>query len=107
MSDATDSWDARRRAQEEQYFQKQNEEALKRIKLRESNQERLSPVSGKPMEQVTVMGVVVDRCADSGGIWLDKGELEQLIEAASHEKIKEDPNLLSQFLSMLFHSKED
>jgi Zn-finger nucleic acid-binding protein len=36
------------------------------------------------MEIVTIMGVVVDRCVDSGGLWLDAGELEQLIEAAKN-----------------------
>jgi Transcription factor zinc-finger len=81
----SDSWDEMRRAKEEQYFLKENEAALKRLK--ESNREkpRLSPISGKPMKQVTMMGVNIDQCEESGGIWLDKGELEILINAAQKD----------------------
>ncbi len=93
-----DSWDERRRAQEEQYFQKQNEQALKRIKEREQNTTRLSPVTGKQMEQLTLMGVVIDRCKDTGGIWLDAGELEQIIESS---KTQGNSNWLSNLMSML------
>jgi len=84
---STDSWDDRRRVQEEQFFAKQNAEALARLKLRQdsSKKERLSPISGKPMEQVTLMGVVIDRCQESGGIWLDNGELEQILEASKQK----------------------
>jgi hypothetical protein len=81
----SDSWDDRRRAQEDGYFEKMNQQALERLKARKGggSEARLSPVTGKPMEQVTVMGVVVDRCLDSGGIWLDAGELDQIIKAVA------------------------
>lgn len=74
------AWDDRRKAQEEEFFKKQNEAALKRIQEREAEKPRLSPISGKPMEQITYMGVVIDKCSESGGIWLDAGELEQIID---------------------------
>ena len=79
-----DSWDDMRRAKEEQFFDKQNKEALARLQARTGQKERLSPISGKPMEQRTIMGVVVDVCKESGGIWLDKGELEQIISASGN-----------------------
>ena len=80
----SDSWDDRRRAAEESFFEKQNKEALARLKSRTDSKPRLSPISGKPMEQLTIMGVVVDRCKESGGIWLDCGELEQILGNAQN-----------------------
>ena len=76
----SDAWDDKRRAQEEQFFQRQNEAALKRLKDRSNDKPRLSPITGKPMQQVTLMGVNLDKCPDSGGIWLDAGELEELLK---------------------------
>lgn len=84
MTSDSSSWDARRRATEEAFFEKANQEALARLRKREGSQSkpRLSPITGKPMEQLTIMGVVIDRCPESGGIWLDAGELEQIVEAS-------------------------
>lgn len=39
----------------------------------------MSPVDGKPMQQVIRHGIELDVCQTSGGVWLDKGELEKLI----------------------------
>ena len=97
----SDSWDDRRKAQEEGYFDKMNQQALERIKKRaseESGKKRPSPITGKPMEQVTVMGVVVDRCVDSGGIWLDAGELEEIL---NHTNEKDKALGLAQFFKKL------
>lgn len=77
-----DSWEDRRRASEEAYFEKQNQQALERIKQRGGEQIRRSPVTGEPMEQITLMGVVIDRCPTTNGIWLDAGELEEIIKNA-------------------------
>lgn len=81
-----DAWDDRRRAQEEGYFDRLNKEALARMARKQEGPVRPSPATGKPMEAITLMGIVVDRCVDSGGIWLDAGELEQLIHAAKDSK---------------------
>ena len=82
-----DSWDDMRRAKEESYFDKKNREAIERLSKKKENQgPRPSPITGKPMEQVVLHGVVLDRCVDSGGFWLDAGELEQLLEAGNNEK---------------------
>lgn len=83
---STDSFDARRKAAEESYFLKQEQEALLRLKAKSSEAKpRLSPVTGKPMEQITIQGIVADRCVDSGGIFLDAGELEQILKASQEE----------------------
>jgi Zn-finger nucleic acid-binding protein len=46
----------------------------------------LSPDSGKPMKTEKVLGITVDRCTETGGIWLDARELERLI-TSSHQSL--------------------
>ena len=83
---SSNSWDDMRRAKEESYFDKKNRESIERLRQKqEEDKPRPSPITGKPMVQENLGGVIIDRCPDSGGIWLDAGELEQLIEAAQHE----------------------
>lgn len=43
----------------------------------------LSPVSGEPMKQIVRNGIEIDVCPTSGGVSLDKGELEKLIALMS------------------------
>lgn len=71
-----------RSRREEAYFHHKEREALSRTKAKKKAALRPSPVTGKPMEHLQINGVTVDRCRDTGGIWLDAGELEQIIEAA-------------------------
>ena len=44
-----------------------------------------SPIDGTPMRQIRRYGVELDVCPTSGGVWLDKGELEKLITFVSDE----------------------
>ncbi len=45
----------------------------------------ISPIDGKtPMQQIRRDGIEIDRCPVSGGVWLDKGELEKLLGAVQH-----------------------
>ncbi len=74
----TNSWDDRRRALEEAYFEKQNNEALARLKARIKT-ERLCPVDKELLSEETFMGVVIDRCKKCNGVWLDAGEMDLLI----------------------------
>ena len=95
----TDSFEARRKAAEEAYFQQQEQLALARLKAKqEEGKPRLSPISGKPMEQITIQGIVVDRCVDSGGIFLDAGELEEIVKAS---KAQETSNWFDSFLAKI------
>ena len=96
----SNSWDEMRRAKEEQFFEEQNKAALARLKSRGANEQRISPVSGQPMVQKTISGVVVDVCPVTGGIWLDAGELEQLMKAASGGKEQSDSWTASFFKSL-------
>ncbi|MGN7438606.1 MAG: zf-TFIIB domain-containing protein [Alcanivorax sp.] len=38
-----------------------------------------SPIDGSPMKQIHRYGIELDVCPTSGGIWLDKGELEKIL----------------------------
>ncbi|MCB0319164.1 MAG: zf-TFIIB domain-containing protein, partial [Bdellovibrionales bacterium] len=79
--------------------------AVKRIQKRQAEEKpRLSPITGEPMAQKSFMGVVVDICETSGGIWLDSGELDQIINLTK-ETDQGKENLLSRFFSDLFHTK--
>lgn len=44
-----------------------------------------SPIDGSAMRQIRRYGVELDVCPTSGGVWLDKGELEKLIALVSDE----------------------
>ncbi|RME58502.1 MAG: hypothetical protein D6780_06615 [Candidatus Dadabacteria bacterium] len=98
-----DIWKKREKAKEEEYFRKLNEKALERIRAR--SKARLSPITGKPMETKNIMGVVVDYCPDSGGIWLDKGELEEIIKRIEQAKEKGEVSLAEDFLNLLFETE--
>ena len=44
-----------------------------------------SPIDGSTMRQIRRYGIELDVCPTSGGVWLDKGELEKLITLVSDE----------------------
>lgn len=98
-------WDEKRRASEEAFFKKENEAALKRLSERQEDSPRLSPVSGEPMQQLMYMGVVIDKCPTSGGIWLDDGELEHIIEALKKKEGDDKEGYLDTMLDYLRKKK--
>ena len=57
----------------------------------------VSPIDGTtPMQQIVRNGIEIDRCPVSGGVWLDKGELEKLL-GAMQDAIQEDRQEYVQF----------
>ena len=48
-----------------------------------------SPIDGSPMRKVVRHGVEVDVCQSSGGVWLDKGELEKLTQIIREDTLAE------------------
>ena len=48
-----------------------------------------SPIDGSPMREIERYGVKIDICQTSGGIWLDKGELEKIIMMIREEALNE------------------
>ena len=82
-----DSFKKRGDALEGDYFRKQDEIAVARLKKRlDEEKPRLSPITGEPMEQKTYHGVIIDVCPTSGGIFLDKGELEIILKNAASDQ---------------------
>ena len=39
----------------------------------------MSPIDGVPMRKLLRYGVEIDVCTRTGGVWLDKGELEKIV----------------------------
>jgi uncharacterized protein with PIN domain len=84
-----DIFDERRRGLEEEYFRRKDKESLERLReaIREEAKERdMGPVTmdcprctGKLHEDI-YDEVHINRCDNCGGIWLDAGELEQIID---------------------------
>lgn len=50
-----------------------------------------SPIDGSPMRQIHRFGIEIDVCPTSGGIWLDKGELEKLMIILKEESGNDQP----------------
>ena len=91
----SNEFDKLSKAQEGSYFAKKNEEALKRLKEKQGEEkERLSPVTGEPLVSEVLHGVVIDRCPKSGGIWLDAGELEELVQEMAELEKKGESGLI-------------
>jgi hypothetical protein len=81
-----DSWKDRERVKEEEYFQQQNKQALLKLKGGAAKP-RLSPITGEPMDQVNVAGVIIDHCRKSGYVGLDSGDLKKILkEARTHDE---------------------
>ncbi len=51
-----------------------------------------SPIDGSAMRQIRRYGIELDVCPTSGGVWLDKGELEKLISLVSDEASEANPD---------------
>ena len=93
-------WKKMKDAKEEEFFRDRNKAALQRIAKRETEETpRNSPVTGEEMAKKTIMGVVVDVCPETGGIWFDGGELEQILHQA--EEFDDSGEFLSDFLKAL------
>jgi Zn-finger nucleic acid-binding protein len=48
-----------------------------------------SPIDGSPMREIERYGVKIDICQTSGGVWLDRGELEKIIVMIREEALRE------------------
>lgn len=80
--------DDRRKALEEDYFRRKDKESLQKLRdaLQEAARERGEDIvtmncprcSGR-LHEFNFDDVNVDRCDTCGGIWLDSGELEQIV----------------------------
>ncbi|PKP82723.1 MAG: hypothetical protein CVT79_04595 [Alphaproteobacteria bacterium HGW-Alphaproteobacteria-18] len=51
----------------------------------------ISPIDGQSMRTVRRHGIEIDVCPSSGGVWLDRGELDKLIEIIREDAVRELP----------------
>ncbi len=56
----------------------------------------VSPIDGTPMKQIVRNGIEIDMCPTTGGVWLDKGELEKLLSLVN-EAIDESEDDYARF----------
>jgi TFIIB-like protein len=76
------------RAKEDVYFAERDREIIEKLRsqLRKVENAETSfqcPKCPGKLESYTFEGVVVDRCHECGGMWLDKGELEAIVRKIS------------------------
>ena len=76
-------WDDRKKALEEEYFRKKDQEALEKLRAKRGSAEAEGSLPQCPkcegrLIEVSLEGVQIDRCNKCHGVWLDAGELETL-----------------------------
>jgi len=85
----TDVFDDRRKALEDDYFRRRDKESLAKLReaLREEARAKGEAVATMPcprcdgmLHEETFDDVSIDRCDKCNGVWLDAGELEQIIK---------------------------
>ena len=84
-----DLFDERRRGLEEEYFRRKDKESLDKLRAALAEESGAEPASmdcprcdGK-LHEKTYEDVTIDRCDHCHGIWLDAGELEQIVREES------------------------
>ena len=89
----SDGMDDRRRALEEEYFNRKNQEAIEKLreKMKVSaaakaagTSSMLCPRCDGSLRENKFEEVMIDTCDNCGGVWLDSGELEQLLKRDSN-----------------------
>lgn len=78
----SDKWDERKKALEEEYFRRQEQQAIKNMQ-RQSALGRC-PKCGNDLVAETFDELTLDCCPACGGIWLDGAILEELAGERQH-----------------------
>ncbi len=87
-----DAMDDRRRSMEEEYFHRKNNEAIEKLRAKMKVAEEAKAAGLSTMSCPRCSGVLkenkfeevtIDTCDKCGGVWLDSGELEQLLKRDS------------------------
>jgi ribosomal protein L37AE/L43A len=82
---ATNKWDERKKAMEDEYFVKKERELLEKMRAKQAAETKTAasmkcPKCGQPLKERSFQKIVIDQCTGCNGIWLDAGELEQVAE---------------------------
>ena len=76
----TDAFKEREKALEDEYFRRQEQEALAKVRAQIAMEGAPKcPRDGSPLSKVEFEGASIERCNDCKGVWLDGGELEHLM----------------------------
>jgi len=80
--------DDRKKALEEDYFRRKEQELIEKMRARMDEEKRASEAPQCPkcegkLVEVAFEGVQIDLCDKCGGAWLDAGELETLTKKES------------------------
>src|SRR3970282_2699594 len=82
-------WNDRKKAQEEEYFVKQERELLAKMKVKHEAEAKEAakkashmkcPKCGESLKERSFQKILIDQCVGCHGIWLDAGELEEVAE---------------------------
>lgn len=80
-------WDERKKAQEDEYFVKKENELIAKLKAKREGEAKLAvketcrmrcPKCGEQLKERSFQKILIDQCTGCGGIWLDPGELEEI-----------------------------
>ncbi len=78
---------------EDEYFAKANRELLEKKKAALASEQRAAerkshhmkcPKCGADLTPEDMHGVQIDRCGECGGLWLDAGEIDALMQHEDH-----------------------
>ena len=84
--------DDRRKGMEEEYFHRKNQEAIEKLRAKMKVADEAKAAGLSTMNCPRCVGtlkenkfeeVTIDTCDKCGGVWLDSGELEQLLKRDS------------------------
>ena len=80
------------RAKEDIYFAAKDRELIEKLKARLERVERRDPSPACPkcggrLESYSLHEILLDRCQGCGGIWLDRGELEQIVKKVARSPL--------------------
>jgi Zn-finger nucleic acid-binding protein len=51
------------------------------------------PVCRAPFKEILTDGVLIDICTRCSGVWLERGELERLLQSPRRQNSAEDPRM--------------
>lgn len=85
---------------EDEYFAREDAERIRKLREKQEAEDKASerrthfmkcPKCGADLVTETLQGIQIDRCPECNGIWLDHGELDQLMK-------HEDPGVFRRLL---------
>jgi len=82
----SDAWDDRKKALEEDYFRRKEQETIEKLRAQMAAEQQATsalqcPKCDGTLAELTFEGVQIDRCNKCNGVWLDAGELERLTKS--------------------------